>query len=566
MATKINTDRGWLYDPVFPDHQNWPIYQLAKNRDEFVGSIKEASLEVIKELTKNNPSILEDELAKTLYLERVRMKQTPWKADKPDEKSFWSGIKKQLVRVDADEEKEAAEKYEKILEKIIDRYAWEIAGKFDINAYNFAKDFTTVGFSRLLNASQGKGISRLWSTRHNLHEKIILTGEINQIRNLSKKGTIVMVPTHFSNIDSLMIGWAIQSIGLPPFVYGAGLNLFGIGVLAYFMNRLGAYKVDRRKKNLPYLETLKTYSTLALTNGCHSLFFPGGTRSRSGALESKLKLGLLGTALEAQRLNFMKDPENGKKIFVVPVVFGYNFVLEAPGLIDEYLKRSGQEHYYRENDDYSNPYKLFQFIFKFFTASSEIYVSFGRCMDLFGNEVDEEGRSIGKDGNEIDIKKYFYSNGEIVKDRQRDAEYTIMLGEEIVKRFHSENIALSSHLVAFAAFEIIKKRYKKLDIYGLLRLPEEDEKITYEEFVACIERLRNALLALKSEGKIKLHKNIEEGTAESIIEIGVKNLGIYHAKRPLFFDKERKEFSSEDFNLLFYYHNRFEGYGLAKHV
>lgn len=566
MATESNTNSGWLYDPVFPDYHTWPIYQLAEKRDEFVSSVKQESLDILIELTKNNPAILEDELAKTLYLERVRMKQTPWKADKPDEKSFWSNIKRQLIRVNAEEEKESAEKYEKILNKIIDRYAWEIAGKFDINAYQFAKNFTTVGFSRLLNASQGKGLSRLWSTRHNLHEKIILTGEIPQIRNLAKKGTIVMVPTHFSNIDSLMIGWAIQSIGLPPFVYGAGLNLFGIGVLAYFMNRLGAYKVDRRKKNLPYLETLKTYSTLALTNGCNSLFFPGGTRSRSGAIETRLKLGLLGTALEAQRQNFLKDPENGKKIFVVPVVFGYNFVLEAPGLIDEYLKRSGQEHYYRENDTYSNPYKLAQFIFKFFTASSEIYVSFGRCMDLFGNEVDEDGRSIGSDGKEIDIKKYFYSNGEIVKDRQRDAEYTIMLGEKIVERFHSENVALSSHLVAFAAFEIIKKRYKKLDIYGLLRLPEEDERIGYDEFVSCIERLRNALLDLNKEGKIKLHKNIAEGTAESITKIGVKNLGIYHSKRPLYLDRGKNEFGSEDFNLLFYYHNRFEGYGLAKYI
>ena len=110
------------------------------------------------------------------------------------------------------------------------------------------------------------------------------------------------------------------------FVYGAGLNLFGIRALAYFMNKLGAYKVDRRKKNLPYLETLKTYSTLAMTNGCNSLFFPGGTRSRSGAIEDKLKLGLLGTAMEAQRLNYLNNGAEAKKIFVVPVVFGYNFV------------------------------------------------------------------------------------------------------------------------------------------------------------------------------------------------------------------------------------------------
>src|SRR3546814_15272144 len=61
---------------------------------------------------------------------------------------------------------------------------------------------------------------------------------------------------------TLFRSWVIHSLGLPAFIYGAGLNLFNRKIFAYFMNSLGAYKVDRRKKNLPYLETLKTYSTL----------------------------------------------------------------------------------------------------------------------------------------------------------------------------------------------------------------------------------------------------------------------------------------------------------------
>jgi len=78
--------------------------------------------------------------------------------------------------------------------------------------------------------------------------------------------------------------------------------------------------VDRRKKNMMYLETLKTYSKEAIQFGCHSLFFPGGTRSRSGIIESKLKLGLLSTAIEAQRANFQNGiTDVSGKIFIVPV-------------------------------------------------------------------------------------------------------------------------------------------------------------------------------------------------------------------------------------------------------
>ena len=331
------------------------------------------------------------------------------------------------------------------------------------------------------------------------------------------------------------------------------------------MSRLGAYKVDRRKKNMIYLETLKTYSTIGMLRGCNSLFFPGGTRSRSGAIEKKLKLGLLGTAMEAQRLHFLKDQEKATKIFVIPVVFNYNFVLEAPSLIDEHLKQVGQQHYFRENDDYSTSYKLAKFMIKFFTKSSEMSISFGKCIDLFGNPVDQDGNSIGKNNEKIDISRYFMTNGVFTRDSQRDAEYTKMLGDEIVKRFHSESRVFASHVVAFVAFELIRKRHKKLDIYAVLRLPEEDQKLTYLEFTNGVSRLLDRLREMAANGEVHLYHELEIPEIDKVIETGIKNLGMYDAKRPLYKTKDGF-IMSEDFNLLFFYHNRIEGYGLAKYI
>ena len=564
MEEQKHTRKGWLYEPLFPDINTWPIYQLTKDRDAFLKQVKEAAFKTVKEQTKTNQG-LNEELAKTYYLERIRVKTNAWAADKKDEGPFWEGVKKKLLKLSPENEKTPDLNEDKILESIIDRYTEEIAGFFSPTAYNFAKEATTFGFARLLNASEGKGISRFWKTRHNLHEKIRLQGELEQVRNLARKGTLIMVPTHFSNLDSILIGWAIQSLGLRPFLYGAGLNLFGIGILAFFMSRLGAYKVDRRKKNLIYLETLKTYSTVGMLRGCNSLFFPGGTRSRSGALESKLKLGLLGTAMEAQRLNFLNNPEKPAKLFVVPVVFNYNFVLEAPSLIDEHLKRTGQQHYFRENDDYSTSYKMAKFMIKFFTKSSEMSISFGKCIDLFGNPVDNDGNSIGKNGEHIDISRYFMTNGTFTRDAQRDAEYTKMLGDEIVKRFHSESRVFASHLVAFVGFELIRKKHKKLDIYAVLRLPEEDQKLTYLEFTNGVSRLLDRLREMATNGEVHLYHELEIPEIDKVIETGIKNLGMYDAKRPLYKSKDGF-IMSEDFNLLFFYHNRLEGYGLAKYI
>ena len=224
---------------------------------------------------------------------------------------------------------------------------------------------------------------------------------------------------------------------LPPFIYGAGLNLFNMEIFAYFMNSLGAYKVDRRKKNLIYLETLRTYSSIAIRYGCHSLFFPGGTRSRSGKIETRLKLGLLGTALEAQRINYQKHEEGRhNKIFVVPVVTNYNFVLEAPSLIRNYLELKGQERYYVESDRYEKSGRILKFLIEFFTKGNNISVSIGKGLDLFGNYVDDEGMSLDVHGNRINTRDYFLFKGQITDDVQREEEYTRMLSEVIVKEYH----------------------------------------------------------------------------------------------------------------------------------
>ena len=563
MAKKAKTHDGWLYEPILPDPETWPIVQLSRNREAFLEELVALSIENVKESLGNNPANLKDELARTLYTEKIRLNQTPWKADRPDEKDFWSNVKKDMVRINAGHENPHAFGHEDLVQRIVKRYAEEIAGVFDVQAYEFAKGFTTFLFASLLSASQNKGLSRFTSSRSNLHDKIHLIGEIDHVRALAQKGTVIIVPTHFSNLDSMLIGWAIQSIGLPPVLYGAGLNLFGIKIMAWFMNRLGAYKVDRRKKNLLYLETLKMYSELSLRKGCNGLFFPGGTRSRSGMLEKRVKLGLLGTALQAQRMNFIDDGDQAKKIFVVPVTINYNFVLEAQSLIDQHLKISGQEQYYVENDDFSTSSKMLRFIYKFFTASSEMAVRFGTPMDLFGNRVDEEGTSYDPHGHEVDIKKYFYSNGEISKDMQRDAEYTRMLGEKIVKRYHREAVVFCSQILAFSAFRIIKRRYKKMDLYGLMRLPSEELIIKPKKLMDSVDKLVRRLREMHANGEIQLEKEILEGSLSAIIKKGLANLGIYHAKLPLMQNADG-DFQSQDITILYFYHNRLEGYELHK--
>jgi len=556
------------YEPILPKRKEWPVVQLSRQRKQFIDTVVQNSVQKLREIAPT-VDLLVDELETTLYKEKYRIRENPWVVDPEDDYAFWSSIKKRLVEISNLQtdnlDEDAAQKAQLLLGEIVDRYANEIASNFRSSYYQFARNVVTFGFSRLLNASRVKGFGSLFSNQYSLWDKIKITGEIDHLRTLAQKGTIVMVPTHFSNLDSILIGWVISELGLPPFIYGAGLNLFNIDIFAYFMNSLGAYKVDRRKKNAIYIETLKAYSSLAMQWGIHSLFFPGGTRSRSGRIENKLKLGLLGTAMEAQRINYIRSQETGEpaeKIFVFPVALNYHFVLEAPSLIRDHLQREGQERYYIETDEYSQSAKIVKFLLKFFRKGSDISVSIGRGMDLLGNYVDDEGHSLDKLDRPISMREYFCTGEQITRDEQRESEYTQMLGEAILREYYRINQVFSSHLVAFVAFELIKGQHSSLDLFNLLRLPEEDLMIPYNLFREKCEQVRQQVFELHRKGKVDIAEHLEQPIDE-VITHGISNVGMYHARRPLVKNKAG-DIETPDINTLYYYHNRLLGYDLHR--
>jgi glycerol-3-phosphate O-acyltransferase len=551
-------------EPVVSEITDWPIYKLSQDKDSFLKEIVDRTSSSLLE-TYDDANTLHSELKSVLYQEKNRLTKEPWKSDSPEERIFWSEVKRKILLTDKiEDDKKKFKEDKKILISILDYYSNEIVAHFDPKKYRVARKVLPFLFSRLMNASPGKKLKFLFNSKKTIYDKFNITGPIDHIRNLSKKGTVIIVPTHFSNIDSPTIGLVIDIIGLPAMTYGAGINLFTIGILSRWLNDLGAYKLDRRRKNKTYLELLKNYSTVAITRGAHSLFFPGGTRSRSGQIEKKLKLGLLGTALEAQRenlLNFQED--TAKKIYIVPVVLNYHFVIEASSLINQHLAIEGKEQYLPGKEDYSTSYKLIKLIFKVLTANPGMTISFASPMDVVGNEVDFEGNSINNINQNVNIKDYFTVNGVMTEDKQRDNVYTSMLGEKIVEKFLSANTVLSSHLIAFVAFELIQKEFKNLDIYQLLRIPVDEIEIDAEIFKVEVNNIKEKIMDLYAEGKLRIHDRLK-GENEVIIKHGLKNLGVYHPQLPLL-EKANGDLITEDLKVLYFYHNRLSGYGLAEH-
>ena len=546
---------------VIPEMNQWPIYRLLADRKNFVEEIEQFTGQ---RLLKLHGDELQDMIARTIYLERIRIKEEPWKVDPPNERVFWKKISHRLLGLSPQTSgEEAKANAEAVLHTIIHRYAEEIVGTFSIPHFKFARKFLTIFFNRLLNTAAGRNMKRIFGTKYKVYERLLTKGDLDTLRQLMNKGTVILVPTHSSNLDSILIGYALDTIvGLPSFSYGAGLNLYNTGYTAYFMNRLGAYRVDRRKKNPIYLETLKAMSNLSIQRGTNSLFFPGGTRSRSGELEDKLKLGLLGTAMEAQRATYQQG--RSEKIFIVPIILSYHVVLEAKYLIEQHLQRTGKERYMRSRDEFYSLRKLLKFAWKFFSEPSEITLSFGKPMDVMGNFVDTDGVSYDQFGGEVNVKEYFLTDGEVTENLQRESEYTIMLADKIVERYHRENIVLSSHVVAFAAFCILKHENPHLDLFGILRLPPDDYIFPIDTMREVVRQLKNSLVAMRDRKEIKLSRQILFSEDE-LIRDGMRKLGIYHVEKPLIYDKHGK-IVSQDFKLLFFYHNRLTHYGLNQQL
>lgn len=543
-------------DHLLEDISKWPLHRLYTNREAFVSEINEHSLATFE---NHSSKKLKEVIERTIYQERLRMNRKAWKVDPPNENVFWKRITKELEEAaKLDEEEHKKRVFGELLLRITNRYSEEIAGNFKIKTFLFARKFLTFFFGRLLNTAASKGIPRIFGTKHRLQKSLPICGKVEHTRALFDKGVVILVPTHFSNLDSILIGYVLDfMVGVPAFHYGAGLNLYNNEIAAYFMNRLGAYRLDRRKKNKVYMNTLKTMSSLSIQKGVNTIFFPGGTRSRSGHLERDLKLGLLSTCLDAQRK--LIESGSDQKVFIVPVVINYHFVLEAKFLIDSYLRRKGKEKYIRTTDKSDSWLNKLSFIYKLFARDSEILTSFGQPTDVFGNDVDINGESVDKEGNKIDIVEYFMRDDEIVEDEQREFVYTKFLGEKITDSYKKYNVVLSSELVAFTGFQLVKQFHKNSDLFSIFRSPVEDFSVSKNRFMEAFKEIFDQVLDLARNGKLQVQEEFSLDL-ETILEEGLNKLGCYHSDKPLYIKDGC--IRSADYKLLYYYHNRLDIYEL----
>jgi glycerol-3-phosphate O-acyltransferase len=487
---------------------------------------------------KLSASNLSELLADTLFTERKRLELGPPDPGLPEE--GYEELLEQAAKATRTLEMSALQQSALAL---VGHYAREIHNPFSPRAYSVATRILPGALTRLLSASSPR---RLLTGEFDPQSRIRVDGPLPLLQKLVEKGhTLLFTPTHVSNLDSPLLGYALFAAGLPPAAYGAGFNLFSNPAMSFFMRRLGAYTVDRRKKNALYKDTLKDYSTLLLKTGCHSLFFPGGTRSRSGRIEASVKKGLLGTGLAAWQENLQAGIE--RDVLVVPVTLSIGVVLEAETLARDALADEGKQRYIISDDEFSDARQVAGFGRRLMQLDCKVHVTFGQPLDIAGNPTDSEGHSLDPHGKAID-RRLLVTNrsGEVVIDEQRDQIYTERLAARLCLAFKENLVLQSTHLSAWAAWTALKSA-KKTDIYRLIRLHPEDASVSRAEVEA---RLEGALARL-----VFLRKDCP-ATPALILDEALKLFQNFHKRRALEARQDRIFLSAE---LAWYYHNRLVG-------
>ncbi len=151
---------------------------------------------------------------------------------------------------------------------------------------------------------------------------------LERIREAARHGTVIVLPSHKSHIDYLLVSYVFWKVGMQPPLIAAGENLafFPLGLL--FRNA-GAFFIRRKiGGDRLYSAALTAYVQKVVHEGYSMEFFLEGGRSRTGKLLPP-KLGLLSMVVDAA----YELPS--RPLFFVPIAIGYERVVEAKSYVRE---------------------------------------------------------------------------------------------------------------------------------------------------------------------------------------------------------------------------------------
>jgi glycerol-3-phosphate O-acyltransferase len=272
-------------------------------------------------------------------------------------------------------------------------------------------------------------------------------------------------------------------------------------------------------------------------------------------IERRLKLGLLGSAVEAFTTNQVRRV--ARPVWFVPTTINYALVLEAETLIRDWLTEEGQARYIIEDDEFSRIDRWVAFFRKVVGMHGACIIRFGEPIDPFGNAVDGGGQSVTPTGRVIDPGGYVEHRGKPVADDARDAAYTRELGEVLAARYERDTVLMSTQVVAHVLFRDLVQSTPGMDLFARLRLRGE---IGLDREALCQElgEARDRLCALENRGRVHTSEVVKNDSPAELLERALSFWNGYHDSTAASLEGNRVVLG--DPSLLLYYQNRLVPY------
>jgi glycerol-3-phosphate O-acyltransferase len=151
---------------------------------------------------------------------------------------------------------------------------------------------------------------------------------LQRIRDLSREGSIVLLPSHKSYVDFLVLSFLFNehNLGMPMIAAGDNLAFFPLGAV---LRRAGGFFIRRSfRGDKLYSVVVEAYVRRLLRDGYTLELFVEGGRSRTGKLLQP-KFGMLGMIVDAA----LSLPR--RQVYFVPVSIGYERIIETGAYNDE---------------------------------------------------------------------------------------------------------------------------------------------------------------------------------------------------------------------------------------
>lgn len=240
------------------------------------------------------------------------------------------------------------------------------------------------------------------------------TRGLERMAELSKRHPVVLVPSHRSYFDFLLLSWLLyQNYVIPPHI--AARENMAFGPFGFLFRRVGAFFLRKSFDDELYKSVFRCYVGYLVKEGFPQEFFIEGGRSRTGKSLAP-RLGMLSW-------NIQGFVDSGRReLYFVPIAITYERLVEEGAMVSEAKGEAKQD----------------ESVLGLVRARKLLRLRFGSVFVNFGEPV-----SLAR---ELAGRRELFSGEE--SDERR--EFTEKLGNEIVERINWSVVANSTSVVACA--------------------------------------------------------------------------------------------------------------------